>query len=88
MQVEILNYTKDVLTCDIHERYRTKKIIQEAGAETIYGLYEILNKPIGDSGFNPDYGLLGSNKATEERLKLFPKTGNELVEIMNTEKQL
>ena len=77
---EILNYTKDVLTCDIHERYRTKKIIQEAGAETIYGLYEILNKPIGDSGFNPDYGLLGSNKATEERLKLFPKTGNELVE--------
>ena len=79
---EILNYTKDVLTCDIHERYRTKKIIQEAGAETIYGLYEILNKPIGDSGFNPDYGLLGSNKATEERLKLFPKTGNELVEII------
>jgi len=76
---EILNYTKDVLTCDIHDRYRTKKIIKEAGAETIYGLYEIMNKPVGNSGFNPDYGLLGSNKATEERLKLFPKTGNELV---------
>lgn len=77
---EILNYTKDVLTCDIHDRYRTKKIIKEAGAETIYGLYEILNQPIRNSGFNPDYGLLGSNKATEERLKLFPKTGNKLVE--------
>lgn len=86
---EILNYTKDVLTCDIHERYRTKRVIKEAGAETIYGLYEIMNKPINNSGFNPDYGLLGSNKATEERLKLFPKTGNKLVlEIQNKIKEL
>ena len=76
---EILNYTKDVLTCDIHTRLRTKKIIKEAGAKTVYGLFEIMNAPIGDSGFNPDYGLLGSNKSTEERLKLFPKTGNKLV---------
>lgn len=76
---DILKYTKDVLTCDIHERYRTKKLIEEAGAETIYGLYEIMNEPINNSGFNPSYGLLGSNKATEERLKLFPKTGEKLV---------
>ena len=76
---DILKYTKDVLTCDIHERYRTKKLIEEAGAEKIYGLYEIMNEPINNSGFNPSYGLLGSNKATEERLKLFPKTGDKLV---------
>ena len=76
---DILKYTKDVLTCDIHERYRTKKIIKEAGAETVYGLFEIMNSPINNSGYNPNYGLLGSNKATEERLKLFPKTGDKLV---------
>ena len=76
----ILNYTKDVLTCDIHTRFRTKKMIEEAGAETIYGLYEVMTAPVGNSGFNPTYGLLGSNKSTEERLKLFPKTGDKLVE--------
>ena len=75
----ILNYTKDVLTCDIHTRLRTKKMLSEAGAETIYGLYEIMNESINGSGFNPSYGLLGSNKSTEERLKLFPKTGDKLV---------
>lgn len=75
----ILNYTKDVLNCDIHTRERTKKILKESGADTIYGLYEVLSSPINGSGFNPNYGLLGSNKSTEERLKLFPKTGNELV---------
>ena len=75
----ILNYTNDVLTCDIHTRFRTKKIVEEAGAKTIYGLYEIMNKSINGSGFNPSYGLLGSNKSTEERLKLFPKTGDKLV---------
>ena len=75
----ILNYTKDVLTCDIHTRAHTKKVLKEAGANTIYGLYEIMTAPIGNSGFNPDYGLLGSNKSTEERLKLFPKTGDVLV---------
>lgn len=85
----ILNYTKDVLTCDIHTRYRTKKIISESGAETVYGLYEIMNKPRGESGFNPDYGLLGSNKSTEERLKLFPKDGARLVkDIQNKLKEL
>ena len=75
----ILNYTKDVLTCDIHTRLRTKKILEENGVNTVYGLYEIMNKSINGSGYNPNYGLLGSNKATEERLKLFPKTGDKLV---------
>jgi len=85
---EILNYTKDVLTCDIHTRYKTKKVLKESGAKTIYGLYEIMNKPINESGFNPEYGLLGSNKSTEERLKLFPKSGNSLVrEIQNKLKE-
>ena len=85
----ILNYTKDILTCDIHTRLRTKKILSEAGANTIYGLFEIMNKPVGNSGFNPEYGLLGSNKSTEERLKLFPKTGEKLVyTIQNRLKEL
>ena len=85
----ILKYTKNVLTCDIHTRYRTKRILAEAGAEVIYGLYEVMNEPINNSGFNPDYGLLGSNKSTEERLKLFPKTGNKLVlDIQNKLKEL
>ena len=85
----ILNYTKDVLTCDIHTRLRTKKMLKEAGAENIYGLFEIMNAPVGNSGFNPQYGLLGSNKSTEERLKLFPKTGEKLVyTIQNKLKEL
>jgi len=85
----ILNYTKDVLTCDIHTRLRTKKMLSAAGAETVYGLYEIMNESINGSGFNPDYGLLGSNKSTEERLKLFPKTGDNLVvDIQNRLKEL
>lgn len=74
----ILNYTKDVLTCDIHTRLRTKETLQSLGAN-VYGLYEVMSEPIGNSGYNPKYGLLGSNKSTEERLKLFPKTGDELV---------
>lgn len=84
---EILTYTKDVLTCDIHERTRTKKLIEESGGETVYGLYEIMNKSINGSGFNPNYGLLGSNKATEERLKLFPKKGDKLVKKIQKELQ-
>ena len=77
---DILKYTKDVLNCDIHTRYKTKKLLEKSGAETVYGLYEVMSESIDGSGFNPNYGLLGSNKATEERLKLFPKTGQELVE--------
>ncbi len=74
----ILNYTTDVLTCDIHTREKTTKILKDEGAH-VYGLHEILTEPIGNSGYNPDYGLLGSNKATEEKLKLFPRTGDTLV---------
>lgn len=75
----ILHYCKDVLTCDIHTRYRTKDMLLNAGANSVYGLFEIVSAPVDGSGFNPEYGLLGSNKSTEERLKLFPKTGDKLV---------
>ncbi|MCI6848289.1 MAG: coenzyme F420-0:L-glutamate ligase [Erysipelotrichaceae bacterium] len=76
--VDILKYTKNVINCDIHTRYNTKEKLTNAGAN-VYGLFEIMNKPINESGYNPEYGLLGSNKSTEERLKLFPKTGVKLV---------
>ncbi len=75
----ILDYTNDVLACDIHTREKTVKLLRDLGANA-YGLYQVLTEPVNGSGCNPDYGLLGSNKATEERLKLFPKTGQELVE--------
>lgn len=81
--VDILKYNKNVINCDIHTRYRTKELLKEAGAN-VYGLYEIMNKPIDGSGFNEEYGLLGSNKSTEERLKLFPKTGEKLVNEIQT----
>ena len=76
----ILNYTKNVLNCDIHTRQRTKRILKAAGAENVYGMDEIMNQPIGDSGFNARYGLLGSNKATEDTIKLFPRDCQDLVE--------
>ncbi len=69
----ILSYTKNVLTCDIHTRQRTKAILRAAGVERLAGMDDILSAPVEGSGFNPDYGLLGSNKATEERVKLFPR---------------
>ncbi|MBQ6099322.1 MAG: coenzyme F420-0:L-glutamate ligase [Methanobrevibacter sp.] len=75
---KILDYTNDVLTCDIHTRDKTTKLLKGLGAN-VYGMHQVLTEPVGDSGYNPDYGLLGSNKATEEKLKLFPKTGDELV---------
>ena len=85
---EILEFTNDVLTCDIHTRFRTKKLLEDKGAH-VYGLFEIMNESINGSGFNPNYGLLGSNKSTEERLKLFPKTGDKLVmDIQNRLKEL
>lgn len=76
---DILKYTNNVLTCDIHTRYQTKRLLEEKNAK-VFGLYEIMNSPIGNSGYNEKYGMLGSNKSTEERLKLFPRTGQELVE--------
>lgn len=68
----ILNYTKCVLACDIHTRERTKRILKENGAKIVYGLDDILTKSVDGSGYNEKYGLLGSNKATEEKVKLFP----------------
>ena len=76
----ILNYTKYVLACDIHTRRRTKRILKEAGAKVVLGLDEIMTAPVNGSGFNKDYGLLGSNKATEDKVKLFPRESQWLVE--------
>ena len=78
----VLPYTKNVLNCDIHTRARTKRILKAAGAERVYGLDEILNEPVGDSGFNKNYGLLGSNKATDDQVKLFPRECQDLVETI------
>ena len=76
----ILSYTKHILTCDIHTRARTKRLLRAAGAETVYGLDEILSSPVNGSGYNEDYGLLGSNKATDDQVKLFPRECQSLVE--------
>jgi hypothetical protein len=75
----ILNYTKNVLTCDIHTRARTKRILKANGAEVVLGLDDILNAPVNGSGCNERYGLLGSNKSTEDKIKLFPRECSELV---------
>lgn len=75
----ILKYTDCVLNCDIHTRMRTKKLLKKAGAKIVYGMDEILTKAINGSGYNADYGLLGSNKATEDSIKLFPRDCKELV---------
>ena len=75
----ILKYTNCVLNCDIHTRMRTKKLLKKAGAKIVYGMDEILTKSINGSGYNADYGLLGSNKATEDSIKLFPRDCKELV---------
>ena len=69
----ILDYTDTVITCDIHTRARSKRLLQAAGARVVLGLDDLMTSPIGDSGYNPQYGLLGSNKADETRVKLFPR---------------
>lgn len=76
----ILEYTKNVINCDIHTRARTKRLLKAAGAEKVFGLDEIMNAPVNGSGFNEKYGLLGSNKATEGQVKLFPRDCFDLVE--------
>ena len=76
----ILNYTKNVLTCDIHTRKRSKRLLKAAGAALVYGLDDILTESINGSGYNPEYGLLGSNKATEDTVKLFPRDCRPVVE--------
>lgn len=76
----ILEYTKNVLNCDIHSRERTKRILKKAGVERIFGMDDILTESIDGSGYNSRYGLLGSNKSTEDTIKLFPRECNDLVE--------
>jgi F420-0:gamma-glutamyl ligase len=80
----ILAYTKNVLCCDIHTRARTKRLLKAAGAEIVIGLDEILNAPVGSSGYNPSYGLLGSNKSTEDSVKLFPRDCQPIVDAIQT----
>ena len=75
----ILDYTKNVINCDIHTRARTKRILKAAGAERVFGLDDILNASVNGSGYNTKYGLLGSNKATENTIKLFPNECFDLV---------
>ena len=75
---EILNYTDKVINCDIHTRNRTRRILKDAGA-TVLGMDEILNAPVDGSGFNSKYGLLGSNKSTEDSVKLFPESCEDVV---------
>lgn len=75
----ILDYTDKVLTCDIHTRERTKRILREAGADVALGMDDILTSPVDGSGYNEKYGILGSNKATEETIKLFPRDCTDFV---------
>lgn len=83
---EILKHTDQVLTCDIHSRARTKRILKAAGAKVVCGLDEILNASVDGSGFNEKYGLLGSNKSTEDTVKLFPRDCTDLV--LDIQKQI
>ena len=78
----VLSYTKNVLCCDIHTRARTKRILKASGAEIVFGLDEILNKSVNGSGYNENYGLLGSNKADEDRVKLFPRECQPVVDAI------
>lgn len=76
----ILSYTKNVICADIHTRARTKRLLKAAGAEIVYGLDDILSASVDGSGYNPDYGLLGTNKATEDTVKLFPRDCQAVVD--------
>ncbi len=78
----ILDKTKYVLTCDIHTRERTKRRLRKAGAEIVLGMDDILTAPVNGSGYNEKYGLLGSNKSTEDKVKLFPRNGQEFVDAL------
>lgn len=82
----ILNYTKKVLTCDIHSRARTKRLLKQGGAELVLGMEDLLTASVDGSGFNSKYGILGSNKATDDSIKLFPNDCSDLVN--NIQKKL
>ena len=77
---KILDYTDKVLCADIHTRARTKRLIKDAGGDVVIAMDELLTEPVGASGYNPDFGILGSNKATEDKIKLFPIRCQEFVE--------
>jgi len=79
-----LNYTKEVLVANIHDRKRIKKLLLKSGATNVYGLDEVLNESVNGSGFNPEYGILGSNTATHTKIKLFPKNSQETVETIQS----
>ena len=81
----VLAYTDTVINCDIHTRKRTKRLLLAAGAKKVLSLDDIMNAPVNGSGFNADYGLLGSNKATEDKVKLFPRESQPLVEGIQAE---
>ncbi len=74
-----MRYTPHVLAADIHTRFRTKRLLKQAGAKTVYGLDDIMTRPVNGSGYHPQYGLLGSNKASDTTVKLFPRDGEEFV---------
>lgn len=82
---EILKYTKNVICCDIHTRNRTKRILKAAGGENVFGLDEIMTASVNGSGYNENFGLLGSNKATEDKVKLFPRDSQPLVDAIQAE---
>lgn len=85
----VLKYTDEVLVANVHNRERIKKILKDEGAKTVYGLDDILNVPVEDSGYNPEYGLYGSNLASESKLKLFPRDCQHYVdEIQNKLKEI
>lgn len=81
----ILNYTKDVLVANVHDRKRTKRILKESGVNKLYGLEDFLNEPKEGRGYNPKYGLLGSNLATKTELKLFPRDSQKYVDAIQKE---
>lgn len=77
---KILDYTKNVLYCDIHTRHRTKRLLTDAGANKVFGLADILTSPVNGSGYNENYGILGCNKATDDTIKLFPRNCQPIVD--------
>ncbi len=82
---KILDYTDCIITCDIHTRQRTKRILKDAGAKVVCGMDDILTSSVNGSGYNKNYGLLGSNKSTEDTIKLFPRECQDLVEAIQSQ---
>ena len=81
----MLEHTKNVITCDIHTRERSKRLLKAAGGEKVFSLDQIMDATVNGSGYNPSYGLLGSNKATEDKVKLIPRDPQPLVDAIQAE---